>query len=343
MQWRAYGRQPYAPGLRPPLVVEPEVRLVDSTFIAPGAATSTTQRLTGLTGTFAAGRISDDTNPLPSIDIGNDGNTEVEFCVRIADSVSNGTQFRFRITVNGTALDTYTVTPVVTVGTPAAPPEGLRATPLAPDQDIEEWRQPEIEFAPQWRGTVSGTLASSLGAATLSAAGAVNNRGTLSAALGGAQMSASGFVGNESVFGPFSSSLQNLVASFSGAVTNRGVLSGATSGATMSASGLVNNRGTLSVQVVSASLSASGLVNNRGTLSSQVSSTMSSSGLVTVTGNLSMQLGDATMAASGFVAQNVSGTFSAQVRDASMLAFGNAGGAEVQSSSWVIQWRRRRQ
>jgi hypothetical protein len=115
MQWRVYGRLPYAPGLKPPL--EAEVHLVDSTFIAAGAATSTTQRLTGLTGTFTAGRISDDTNPLPSIDIGNNGNTEVEFCVKIASSVANGTQFKFRVTDNGTPLDTYTVTPNVTVNT----------------------------------------------------------------------------------------------------------------------------------------------------------------------------------------------------------------------------------
>jgi uncharacterized protein YjaG (DUF416 family) len=115
MQWRVYGRLPYAPGLKPP--VEPEVHLIDSTFIAASAATSTTQRLTGLTGTFTAGRISDDTNPLPSIDIGNNGNTEVEFVVKIASSVANGTQFKFRITDNGTPLDTYTVTPTVTVNT----------------------------------------------------------------------------------------------------------------------------------------------------------------------------------------------------------------------------------
>jgi hypothetical protein len=177
MQWRVYGRLPYAPGLKPPAPPEQEVHLVDSTYIASGAATSTTQRLTGLTGTFTAGRISDDTNPLPSIDIGNDGNTEVEFCVKIAASVTDGTQFKFRITDNGTPLDTYTITPVVTVSTSGAlaPPVGLRAATLAPDPDIEyaarEWRQAEIEFVPQWRETPQETQ-SDLATAFIRVAGA---------------------------------------------------------------------------------------------------------------------------------------------------------------------------
>lgn len=103
------------------LIDKDAIRLSESSNIAASAATSTTQRLTGGTGSFTAGRISDDTNPLPSIDIGADGNTELEFSVVIDDTLTNGDQYELRITDNGTALGSYTATAQLTVGTPPTP------------------------------------------------------------------------------------------------------------------------------------------------------------------------------------------------------------------------------
>jgi hypothetical protein len=94
-----------------------EVWIDASGNIAASAATSTTAQLTGGSGTFVAGSISDDTNPLPSVDIGADGNTELEWCVNTQSPAVNTDYFDFRVTANGTALDTYTATPRLTLGT----------------------------------------------------------------------------------------------------------------------------------------------------------------------------------------------------------------------------------
>jgi hypothetical protein len=101
---------------------QPEVVLVTSANIAAAAATSTTRQLTlpsgKLDSAFVAGRISDDTNPLPSIDSGTNGFTEVEFAIKIiAANATNGDTFNFRITKNGTPLDVYSFTPSLTLGT----------------------------------------------------------------------------------------------------------------------------------------------------------------------------------------------------------------------------------
>lgn len=101
----------------------PAVRLAPSTHIAAGAATATTQRLTGLTGTFTAGRVSDDTNPVPSVDIGADGNSEFEFNVTLAYDLPNAEVYEFRLTASGAPLNTYPPqAPRVTVNTGVPPP-----------------------------------------------------------------------------------------------------------------------------------------------------------------------------------------------------------------------------
>jgi len=163
----------------------PDVVLSDSTYIASGAATSTTQRLTGLTGTFAAGRISDDTNPLPSINIGADGNTEVEFCVKLRAGLANGAQYKFRITANGVPLDTYSVTPVVTVGAAAQePPFATRLHHQVPDPDLayaaREWRVVEEGVFPGLREGEGGDLQATA-AIAFTASGALQGRGALTA------------------------------------------------------------------------------------------------------------------------------------------------------------------
>lgn len=102
-----------------PLLSGEALVLSPSANIADAAATATTQQLTGGTGTFTAGRISDDTNPLPSIDIGADGFTELEWALTaVSGFAADGDVYEFRVVRNDQVLDTYSVTPTLTIGTP---------------------------------------------------------------------------------------------------------------------------------------------------------------------------------------------------------------------------------
>ena len=74
-----------------------EIRLSPSSNIAASAATATTNRLTGGSGAFTAGKISDDTNPVGAIDIGDGGFTEVAFCFQINSPAVNTDYFDLRI------------------------------------------------------------------------------------------------------------------------------------------------------------------------------------------------------------------------------------------------------
>ena len=99
----------------------PQITLAASSNIAASAATVTTAQLTPPSGkttaSFSAGRISDDTNPMPSSTPGADQYTENEWSL-VADAahVSDGDSFNFRVTKAGTALDTYPFTPTLTIG-----------------------------------------------------------------------------------------------------------------------------------------------------------------------------------------------------------------------------------
>lgn len=98
------------------------VRLIASDYIDAAAATATTAQLTApsskTSGTdFQAGLISDDTNPLPSIDLANNKYTELEWAIEVVGGVAQEDDiYQFRVTVGGVPLDTYTVTPQITVG-----------------------------------------------------------------------------------------------------------------------------------------------------------------------------------------------------------------------------------
>lgn len=98
-----------------------EITLSLSANIAASAATSTTAQLTAPSGKtttdFQAGKISDDTNPLPAIDLSEDKYTELEWCVITDDGLSSNAEIEFRVTVLGVTLNTYTVTPKITIGT----------------------------------------------------------------------------------------------------------------------------------------------------------------------------------------------------------------------------------
>lgn len=96
---------------------------------------NTTAQLTAPSGKttsdFVAGRMQDDENPADSVDITADDYTEMEWSLT-ADSniVTDGELYQFRVTNNGTPIDTYTVTPEWTITSNTAPgsPSSLAQT-----------------------------------------------------------------------------------------------------------------------------------------------------------------------------------------------------------------------
>lgn len=90
------------------------IRLAPSANIAAGAVTPTTAQLappTGKTsGNFQSAFISDDTNPLPAIDPGNNVYLEPELAVQLdATDAEPGASYEIRWTNNGVPFDTYPV------------------------------------------------------------------------------------------------------------------------------------------------------------------------------------------------------------------------------------------
>lgn len=94
--------------------VDNPVHVAPSANITAGGE-ATTARLTGGTGTFTTGRRWDDENGADSIDIGTDGYTEVEWAVA-TQGLADADTVDLRVYAGGTALDTYTVTPRITIG-----------------------------------------------------------------------------------------------------------------------------------------------------------------------------------------------------------------------------------
>lgn len=99
---------------------QPAILLSASANITASGANTTVQ-LTAPSGKstsdFVAGRIQDDENPADTVDITADDYTEMEWSMKANGSVvSNGQIYQFRVTKNGTVLDTYTLTPEWTIG-----------------------------------------------------------------------------------------------------------------------------------------------------------------------------------------------------------------------------------
>jgi hypothetical protein len=67
------------------------------------------------TGDFDTGRIQDDENPADEVDITTDGYTELEWSLIATDEAQYGDVYQFRVTANGEPLDTYSVTPQITI------------------------------------------------------------------------------------------------------------------------------------------------------------------------------------------------------------------------------------
>lgn len=105
-----------------PAFNDPQITLSLSGYIAASAADPTTAQLSVPGGkSFTAGKISDDTNPV-TVDIAENRYTELEFCLIATAAAAVDDIYTFRMTANGVAIDTYTVTPQWTIGTPIAPP-----------------------------------------------------------------------------------------------------------------------------------------------------------------------------------------------------------------------------
>jgi hypothetical protein len=103
----------------------PAFRIVLSSNIASGGE-ATTARLTApsgkTSGDFTTGRRWDDENGTDSLTIAVDDWTTIAWSIEPnGAAVANAEVYEFRIVADGVALDTYTVTPQWTIGTPAAP------------------------------------------------------------------------------------------------------------------------------------------------------------------------------------------------------------------------------
>lgn len=90
---------------------------------------ATTAQLTAPSGKtsgadFQAGEMCETSNPAPAINLGSGKYTEVEWCIQATTDAENAAQYEFRVTKDGVALDTISVTPKWTVGTPPEPPAG---------------------------------------------------------------------------------------------------------------------------------------------------------------------------------------------------------------------------
>lgn len=98
----------------------PAFELATSSNIA-ASGENTTAQLTAPSGKttsdFTTGRMQDDENPADAVDIVTDDYTELEWSIKaMSGVVANDEVYEFRVTSNGTALNTYSVTPEWTIG-----------------------------------------------------------------------------------------------------------------------------------------------------------------------------------------------------------------------------------
>ncbi len=120
---------PYVNNYVEPLT--PHFSLALSTQFTNGAAT--TAQLTAPSGKtagadFQAGTINESSNPAAALNLTTGKYTELEWCLEATDDAIDAAEYEFRVTYDGVALDTYSVTPSWTVGTPPAPPDTTAPT-----------------------------------------------------------------------------------------------------------------------------------------------------------------------------------------------------------------------
>jgi hypothetical protein len=103
-----------------PALGTPAIALSASGNIAASGEVTTAQLAAPAgktTGDFGGGRIQDDENPADTVDLALNDYGEWEWCLLAQSPAVNGEVYQFRATRNGTALDTYAVTPQWTIGT----------------------------------------------------------------------------------------------------------------------------------------------------------------------------------------------------------------------------------
>ena len=106
----------------PPAAVE---LVASANVTASGEAT--TAQLTApadkTTADFGGGRLQDDENPTDAVDLAADEYREDEWVIRLTSAVVALESYEFRVVLSdGTPLDTYTVTPTLTVPAGAQSP-----------------------------------------------------------------------------------------------------------------------------------------------------------------------------------------------------------------------------
>lgn len=106
---------------------KPAFILVPSEHVDSGAVTGTTPQLTPPAGKtaadFTAGKISDDTPDL-TVQIGEDGYTELEWSIEATEDAAFAATYEFRVVVDGQPLEGYDHTPEWTVAEDEEPVEG---------------------------------------------------------------------------------------------------------------------------------------------------------------------------------------------------------------------------
>ena len=137
------------------------ITLSESTHIPAGGETETTQQLTAGSGTFSAGRISDDTNPVVST-IGEDGYTEHEWALELTEDADPEATYELAVFVDGEQLTGAVAE--ITVGVPAV----------------------SVDLVPARSDSRAGALDATLGAtsAALAAANSTSRAGALSVTPG---------------------------------------------------------------------------------------------------------------------------------------------------------------
>jgi hypothetical protein len=120
---------------------------------------NTTAQLTAPSGKstsdFDAGRMQDDENPADAVDTTVDDYTELEWSITAAGTVVADTEvYQFRVTNNGTAIDTYSVTPEWTIATNTAPD--------APDDETQTKTDDTVIATGGWTNETSIKLAATV-------------------------------------------------------------------------------------------------------------------------------------------------------------------------------------
>ncbi|OQY16719.1 MAG: hypothetical protein B6I36_09860, partial [Desulfobacteraceae bacterium 4572_35.1] len=86
-----------------------------SSNFSPGVTTAQLTAPSGkTTGDFSAGRIEEVNNPTSAVDIDEDEYTEIEWCFKGTANVEE-VQYDFRVLADGEELDTYSVTPAISI------------------------------------------------------------------------------------------------------------------------------------------------------------------------------------------------------------------------------------